>query len=194
MKRINWVFIYVLVFFCTSAVAQQERVIRDTYAKLDTYNAAAQAMRNELTRTPFRSAANLRFELGDFRSGDVKDILHKPYVGLVTMPAGDVISLTSGGHVQDGGTAHPMLNNMTTFVADPTQLGTADALPREIAALAAWVRASPADPGAAEPISLPGEPERRIAARRGRDGIPLPARTHEQLAAVAAGVGVGPPR
>ena len=54
--------------------------------------------------------------------------------------------------------------------------------------------ASPADPGAAEPISLPGEPERRIAARRGRDGIPLPARTHEQLAAVAAGVGVGPPR
>ena len=103
MKRINWVFIYVLVFFCTSAVAQQERVIRDTYAKLETYNAAAQAMRNELTRTPFRAAANLRFELGDFRSGDVKEILHKPYVGLVTMPAGDVISLTSGGHVQDGG-------------------------------------------------------------------------------------------
>lgn len=103
MKRINWVFIYVLVFFCTSAVAQQERVIRDTYAKLETYNAAAQAMRNELTRTPFRSAANLRFELDNFRSGDVKEILHKPYVGLVTMPAGDVISLTSGGHVQDGG-------------------------------------------------------------------------------------------
>ena len=103
MKRITWVFIYVCVFFCTSAVAQQERVIRDAYAKLETYNAAAQAMRNELARAPFRSAANLRFELGDFRSGDVREILHKPYVGLVTMPSGDVISLTSGGHVQDGG-------------------------------------------------------------------------------------------
>ena len=100
----------------------------------------------------------------------------------------------SGGGVQDGVNTHPMLNNMTTFVADPTQLGTADALPREIAALAAWVRASPAVEGAAEPISLPGEPERRVAARRGRDGIPLPARTHEQLAAAAASVGVAAPR
>jgi LDH2 family malate/lactate/ureidoglycolate dehydrogenase len=87
-----------------------------------------------------------------------------------------------------------MLNNMTTFVADPAQLGTGDALPREIAALAAWVRASPAAADAAQPISLPGEPERRLAAARGRDGIPLPARTHEQLVAAAASVGVAPPR
>jgi uncharacterized oxidoreductase len=87
-----------------------------------------------------------------------------------------------------------MLNNMTTFVADPAQLGTAESLPREIAVLAAWVRASPAAEGAAEPISLPGEPERRVAAKRGRDGIPLPARTHEQLAAAAASVGVDAPR
>ena len=30
--------------------------------------------------------------------------------------------------------------------------------------------------------------------RSGRDGIPLPARTHEQLAAAAASVGVAAPR
>src|SRR6185369_6189448 len=102
MKRINWVFICVCVF-CTSAVAQQEKLIRNTYTKLETYNAAAQAMQNELGRKPLRAASNLRFELGDFHSGDIKEILTSRYVGLVTMPTGDVISLTSGGHVQDGG-------------------------------------------------------------------------------------------
>jgi uncharacterized oxidoreductase len=97
----------------------------------------------------------------------------------------------SGGHAQDGGTRHPMLNNMTTFVADPARLGTAEALPREIAALAAWVRASPPAPGA-DPVSLPGEPERRMAQRR-RDAIPLPPRTHAQLAGAAASLGLRAP-
>ncbi|MFI4925332.1 MAG: Ldh family oxidoreductase [Vicinamibacteria bacterium] len=135
---------------------------------------------------------------------DPRVLWHKPYGAI--LPFGEhkgwalsmmceiVGGALSGGGVQDGGTAHPMLNNMTTFVADPAQLGTAESLPREIAVLAAWVRASPAAEGAAEPISLPGEPERRVAAKRGRDGIPLPARTHEQLAAAAASVGVGAPR
>ncbi|HZN05269.1 MAG TPA: hypothetical protein VFB65_00730 [Pyrinomonadaceae bacterium] len=101
MKRIHWVFICIAV--CCVHTSANEQLIRNTYAKLETYNTAAQTMRNELTRRPFRAEANLSFELGDFRSGDVKEILHKPYVALVTMPAGDVISLTSGGHVLDGG-------------------------------------------------------------------------------------------
>ena len=98
----------------------------------------------------------------------------------------------SGGHAQDGGTRHPMLNNMTTFVVDPARLGTADALPHEIANLAAWVRASPPAPGA-EPVSLPGEPERRMAAQR-RSALPLPPRTHAQLVAVAASLGLRAPQ
>jgi hypothetical protein len=105
MKRFNWFSSFIIsVFFCMgAAAAQQEKLIRDTYAKLETYNAAAQVMRNELTRTPFRPDAKLGFELGEFRSGDIKEILHTPYVGLVTLPTGDVISLTPGGHVLDGG-------------------------------------------------------------------------------------------
>jgi hypothetical protein len=99
---------------------------------------------------------------------DPRVLWHKPYGAI--LPFGEhkgwalsmmceiVGGALSGGGVQDGGTAHPMLNNMTTFVADPSQIGTADALPSEIAALARWVRASPAAEGAAEPISLPGEP------------------------------------
>src|SRR3954468_3277172 len=110
MKRINWVLICVAI--CCVHAGAQEKLIRKAYAKLETYNAAAQVMRNELMRKPFRAEGNLRFELADFRSGDIKEILQKPYVGLVTMPTGDVISLTSGGHVLDGGAEE------ATFSAD----------------------------------------------------------------------------
>ena len=90
----------------------------------------------------------------------------------------------SGGAAQDGATSHPMLNNMTTLVFDPSRMGTADALPDEIERLARWVRASPPAAGA-DPISLPGEPERRVAERRNREGVPMPARTLQQLADAA---------
>ena len=103
MKRINWILIGI-VFFCAHAsAAQHEKLIRDTYKKLEAYNAAAQVMQNEFTRKAFRPDASLRFELGDFRSGNIKDILNQPYARLITLPMGDVISLTRGSHVQDSG-------------------------------------------------------------------------------------------
>jgi len=80
-----------------------EKIVRDTYRKLETYNAAAQVFQNELKRKSLRAEANLKFELSDFRVGNVQEILHKPYVELVTLPSGDVIALTRGGHSEDGG-------------------------------------------------------------------------------------------
>lgn len=103
MKRLNWILMCV-AFCCVYAnAAQQEKLIRETYAKLEAYNAAAQVVQNEFTRKPFRAEASLRFELGDFRSGDIKEILNKPYAGLITLPTGDIISLTHGSHVLDDG-------------------------------------------------------------------------------------------
>jgi len=81
----------------------QEKSVRETYRKLEIYNAAAQVFENERTRKPFRSEASLKLELSDFRFGNVQEILNKPYVELVTLPSGDVVSLTRGGHSQDGG-------------------------------------------------------------------------------------------
>ena len=80
-----------------------ENIVRETYRKLEIYNAAAQILDNERTRRPFRSEASLKFEVSDFRSGNVQEILNKPYAELVTLPSGDVVSLTRGGHAQDGG-------------------------------------------------------------------------------------------
>ena len=98
----------------------------------------------------------------------------------------------SGGGVQDGAAIHPMLNNMLTLVFDPAKLGTSGALPDEIRRLAGWVRASPPMPGG-DPISLPGEPERRVAEQRMRDGIPMPKRTIELLTAASKSLGLGGP-
>ena len=82
---------------------QQEKVVRETYRRLETYNAAAQIFQKEGTRKPFRADANLNFELSDFRSGNVVEILSKRYAELVTLPTGDIVSLTRGGHSLNGG-------------------------------------------------------------------------------------------
>jgi hypothetical protein len=81
----------------------QENLVRETYRKLETYNAAAQVFQNEFKRKSVSAQASLRFELSDFRAGKIQEILNKPYAELVTLPTGDVISLTRGGHSEDGG-------------------------------------------------------------------------------------------
>jgi hypothetical protein len=96
-------------FYVSESVAiplppsQQEKVVRDTYRKLETYNASAQIFRNEGTGRSLRSDANLSFALADFRSGDIKEILNQRYTELVTLATGDVVSLIRGGHASDGG-------------------------------------------------------------------------------------------
>ena len=98
-----------LLAFLSTGMAQelsnsvQERVVRETYRKLENYSAAAQVFQNDQTKGVYRVDANLRFELSDFRSGDIVEILNKPYAELVTLPTGDVVSLTRGGHSLDGG-------------------------------------------------------------------------------------------
>jgi hypothetical protein len=98
-----------LLAFLSAGMAQepsnsvQERVVRETYKKLENYSAAAQVFQNDQTKGVYRVDANLRFELSDFRSGDIVEILNKPYAELVTLPTGDIVSLTRGGHSLNGG-------------------------------------------------------------------------------------------
>jgi hypothetical protein len=109
MKRSVCLVFTLLVCLVGSVFAQEragsarEKIVRETYHKLETYNAAAQIFENERTRKPFRSQASLKFELGDFRFGNIQDIINKPYAELVSLPSGDVVSLGRGGHSEDGG-------------------------------------------------------------------------------------------
>jgi uncharacterized oxidoreductase len=98
----------------------------------------------------------------------------------------------TGGGVQDGVHIHPMLNNMLTLAFDPARLGTAASLGPEVATLAQWARSARPLAGS-DGVLLPGEPERRVAAQREREGIPIARRTLDSLAACAASLGVPPP-
>lgn len=111
MKRIAC-FVFNIVLLSTLTVvtahaqsqsSQQESIVRETYRKLETYNAAAQIYRTEFTRKPLRSEANLKFVLSDFRSGNIQEILSIPYRDLVTLPTEDIVSLTRSGHSLNGG-------------------------------------------------------------------------------------------
>ena len=112
MKRTTCLaFISLLVSACFNGTSEarerpdeaRETIVRETYKKLETYNAAAQIFQNEYAERRFRAAANLNVELSDFRSGIIVEILNQRYADLVTLPAGDVISLTRGGHSLNGG-------------------------------------------------------------------------------------------
>ena len=103
MKQLHLIFICVAVCGVNAIATQPEKLIRETYAKLEAYNAAAQVLENDFTRRALRPDASLRFELSDFRSGNVKEILNQPYARLITLPSGDVISLTRGSHALDDG-------------------------------------------------------------------------------------------
>jgi hypothetical protein len=110
MKRVvcfALAFVLLSVLTVVTALGQnsssQEKMVRDTYRKLETYNAAAQIFQNEFTRKPLRSDANLKFVIDDFRVGNIQEILYTPYRDLVTLPSGDVVSLTRGGHSLNGG-------------------------------------------------------------------------------------------
>lgn len=109
MKRL---LIFTSLLLCTLLVgpamgqsqnSSAERLVRETYRKLETYHAAAQLYKSELSRRLIRTELGLSFELSDFHYGNVDEILNQRYAEFVTLPVGDVVSLTRGGHSFNGG-------------------------------------------------------------------------------------------
>jgi len=82
-----------------------------------------------------------------------------------------------------------ILNNMISILMDPSAFGDADAIAREARAFGAYVKASPPAPGVEE-VLLPGEPEAASRRERGADGVPVEARTLEQVREAAVSVGL----
>lgn len=77
-------------------------------------------------------------------------------------------------------------------VFDPQYFGGAEHFRREVADLLAFVRGCPRRENCPE-ITLPGDPERRIAQARERDGIPLDDGNWRQLLDRAALLGIAAP-
>lgn len=97
--------------------------------------------------------------------------------------------MLSGGQVQCDAHHSGVINNMLSFLFRPEVFCTPERQREQIDALSAWLKGSPSvDPAA--PVQMPGEPERVSAAKRQRDGIPLPAGTVQELVEAALSVGV----
>ena len=109
MNQLNRLTLFSLCFFClpmtiaARSITSQEKLVRDTYRKLEVYNAAAQVFQKEQSGRAARSEPRLSFALFDFRSGNVQEIVATPYAELVTLATGEVVSLTHGSHSLDQG-------------------------------------------------------------------------------------------
>jgi uncharacterized oxidoreductase len=83
------------------------------------------------------------------------------------------------------------INSMLSIIIRCDALGDANAMAREAMGFAAWMKSSRLRPGA-EPVQLPGEPERARRAVREREGIVLDRTTWGQLLETAHSVGCKP--
>jgi len=87
---------------------------------------------------------------------------------------------------QGAGTA---TNGMLTIVIDPSRLIDRDWLREEIAAMTAYITASPPI-RADEPVLIPGDPERLTRAERIKNGVPIDDETWRELTATARAINV----
>src|SRR6516162_3495013 len=80
-------------------------------------------------------------------------------------------------------------NGMLMIVIDPSRLVDRDWLRDEIAAMTAYITASPpSNPN--EPVLIPGDPERRTRAERTANGVPIDDETWRELATAARAINV----
>jgi hydroxycarboxylate dehydrogenase B len=100
------------------------------------------------------------------------------------------------GAVTGSGTMRPerqdaesVTNGMLMIVIDPARLVDRAWLIDEIAAMTAYITASPPR-HAGEPVLIPGDPERLSRAARLRDGVPIDDETWREIAAAARTVNV----
>jgi len=87
---------------------------------------------------------------------------------------------------QGAGTA---TNGMLTIVIDPSRLIDRQWLREEIAAMTAYITASPPI-RADEPVLIPGDPERLTRAERIKNGVPIDDETWRELIAAARAINV----
>lgn len=120
----------------------------------------------------------------DFNAGSLLPVGgHKGFALAVVV---DVLA----GALSGGGTSQPDppdWHNATLIIAiNPTAFVTAEEFETEVGDLLDYIRSSRLRPGFSE-ILIPGEPEAREMARRGREGIFVSERAWSQLRALAEG-------
>jgi len=115
---------------------------------------------------------------------------HKGY-GMALM-AELLAGVMSGGHTMRAETQRQddtILNNMLAIIMDPRRLVDEDFYKSEVDATLAHVKASPPQ-NPAEPVLVPGDPERISMAEREANGVPIDENTWEEILAAGESVGL----
>ena len=95
-------------------------------------------------------------------------------------------SLTGTGATEEG---RRFANGMLSFYVDPTRIDPGGFFPVDVASYTAHVKsARPITPGGE--VLVPGEPEQRMRAERGKNGLPLPEATWAAIVASAKAGGL----
>jgi uncharacterized oxidoreductase len=99
-------------------------------------------------------------------------------------------SLTGTGATEEGRT---FANGMFSFYVDPAKVDPENFFPGDVARYTKHVKsARPVKPGGE--VLVPGEPEQRMRAERGKNGVPLPADTWAAICEAARSVGISEAR
>ena len=82
-----------------------------------------------------------------------------------------------------------VVNNMLAILIAPSAFGDHDEFLAEVGRFQDWVKASPPGEGF-EAVMVPGDPERKMRAKRTADGVPIDDGTWRQMVDAARSVGV----
>jgi uncharacterized oxidoreductase len=98
-------------------------------------------------------------------------------------------AVTGSGTMRPERQAESVTNGMLLVVIDPARLAEPGWLNDEIRAMTEYVTASPPR-NPAEPVLIPGDPERLMRAKRIAEGVPIDDETWREFAVAARGVNV----
>ena len=84
---------------------------------------------------------------------------------------------------------HGVMNSMLATVIDVAHLGDPAKIAKDIADTRAYIKSAKPAPGFAE-VLVPGEPERRSAAKRSAQGIEVDTQSWSDICAAAAQIGI----
>lgn len=173
----------IILDFATSAIAMGKvRVAR---------NSGSEVREGSLVDAAGRPTRDPNVMYADPRGALVSMGLHKGY-GLALVCEALAGALTNGGgHLPRRDHGRAVINNMLSIVIDPGAVGDAGFFRDEVAEIVEHVKSSAPAPGV-EAVMVPGDPERKMRARREAEGIPIDGDTLEQIYEGGAKVGLDP--
>jgi len=178
------------------------------HGKLDASEADGRQLPEEWAVTPEGEPLTDPGEMGSFREGDTWGAI-RPLGGTTAGHKGTGLAvmaelfagLLGGGPVAGQREPDAWFSNGAFFLAvDPTRFGDRERMAEQVEAFVDHFRAADSHPdvpvgdaASGDSPLLPGEDEYRTARERAADGVPLPGRVVDQLAALAEERGVDHP-